>query len=122
MKTEKTRVEGICYIWAYPKTEWEITQDIKDAGEGNQASVLPFKYAIRTGSTDYRDSAVRVCEFSVVGTVPDGIDLVQKAIVTLKTKIDDARKELAVREADLQKQINALALITYQPEKENESV
>ena len=116
MKTKQTKVEGKCYIWANPKTKWEIEQDLKELGEGNEDKLIPFAYSLSSNKSSYHDSAVRVHEFDVVGTVPPGIDLVAAAIKTLRTKVDDARKEFEIREADLETQIRSLALITYQPE------
>lgn len=115
MKTEKTKVEGTCYIWAMPKSDWQIQQDLKEV-DNDMAKVMPFQYKITTGSTNYNDDAVLVGEFDVVGTVPEGVDLVKAAVETLRDKIAEAKKEYEKTVADLEEKIKNLALIEYQPE------
>lgn len=115
MKTEKTKVEGTMYIWAYPKTEWELSQELKEAGEGMEHTVLPFKYRITSSDTNYSQGTVLVADFEVVGTVPEGVDLVKAAIKTLRAEIEEARKEYEKKKVELEEQIGKLALIEYQP-------
>ena len=115
MKTVKTPVDGVCYIWAIPMSEWELKSALEEAG-GIMKRVTPFKYIITTNNSHYANNAVRVCEFNVMGMVPGGIDLVKKAVETLRDEILRVRKEADDAIVELEVQIRNLALITYQPE------
>ena len=113
MKTAKTNVEGKCYIWAIPKTDWEIKQDLEKM---ERSKVVPFRYIIKSSSSDYRDEAVMVHEFDVLGTVPEGVDLITAAVKTLREEIIRVRKEADDRIGELEVKIKNLALIEYRPE------
>ena len=115
MKTAKTNVEGTCYIWAYPKTDYEISTEL-DAVAGDMTKVIPFKYVITSNSANWRDDAVLVHEFPVTGMVPAGVDLVKAAVETLRTEIQRVQKEAADKVLELEEKIKNLALIEYQPE------
>jgi len=115
MKTRKTSVEGTAYIWAYPNTDWEIEQDLKEAGD-NKLTVEPFKYQITSNASNWRDESVLVHEFPVVGNVPEGIDLVKAAVKTLRAEIEEVQAEAAKKVSALEEKIKNLALIEYQPD------
>ena len=110
MKTETTLVTGTVYVFATPKTEYEIAN--LEAGE------LPFKYEIK--SYDYCDEdSVRVCEFPITGTVPAGIDLTMMAIEGFREQIVEVQKIADQKIERLEEKIKALLLITYQPPVDN---
>lgn len=113
MKTKKTNVEGTCYVWAVPKTDYQISQEIAEVGREN---VIPFKYSITSSETNWREEAVLVHEFPVTGVVPEGVDLVKAAVETLREEIIRVQKEAEAKVAELQEKINNLALIEYKPE------
>ncbi len=115
MKTEKTNVEGTCYIWALPKSDWEIEQDLKEAAN-DMTKVIPFKYRITASDINYTSGAVKVCDFPVTGQVPEGIDLVTAAVQTLREKIIEIRRERDKEIAEIEEQIKALALIEFLPD------
>ena len=106
MRTEVTIVRGTAYVFATPKTEYEI-QNLEE-GE------LPFRYEIK--SYDYcNEDSVRVCEFPITGTVPAGIDLTMMAIEGFREQIVEVQKVADQKIEMLEEKIKALLLITYQP-------
>lgn len=119
MKTKRTKVEGTCYIWALPKTDWETQQEIDKVGIEN---VVPFNYKITAHSTHYAIGAVKICEFDVIGTVPEGVDLIQAAVKTLREEIDEVQKEAKQKVDELNERIRKLAMITYQPEPDDDVI
>lgn len=115
MKTKRTTVEGVNYIWAYPKTNWEIEQDLQEV-DGDMTKVVPFNYQITSNSANWRDDSVLVHEFPVVGNVPAGIDLVKAAVKTLQAEIAQVQAEAEAKVAELNEKIKNLALIEYRPD------
>jgi len=120
MKTEKTTVSGKCYIWALPMTDYQVKLALEEV-DGDMEKVTPFKYEITASCSNWHDGAVRVCEFDVVGTVPEGIDLVKQAVETLRDEIIKVRKDADDKIADLEEQIKNLALIEYKPAENDEA-
>jgi len=114
VKTKETLVQSEAHIWALPKGEYQLKQDLEEA-DGDATKVTPFKFEITDSDSHWRDSAVHVHAFDVAGVVPAGIDLVMKAVETLRNKIltiqADADKEIA----KIEEQIKNLALLEYQP-------
>ncbi len=106
MKTEATVVNGVMYVFAEPKTSWEI--------ESLESGELPYRFTLKSYDYESEDS-VRVCEFPVTGTVPAGIDITMKAIEGFREKIVDIQKDADRRIEKLEDKIKALLLITYQP-------
>jgi len=108
---EKTTAEIITeevHVWAIPRTKWEIEQ----SEDG-----CPFEYVIRL-TEPYQDGAIKLHTAEVIVSLPEGIPLLDKAIETLKEAIDTERKNSRERVEAMQKQIDTLALIEYQPEPE----
>ena len=105
MKTETTKVVNSLKIWAIPRSEYYISEHPEE---------LPFEYEI-SSDDPYQDGAVMVHEAEVTMFVPEGIDLLEKAVETLKTKIKETKDEAANRVEILQKQINNLLLLEYKP-------
>ena len=104
MRTEREQVIGMAAIWAMPRTEWEIEQS---------DDKRPFKYCIKT-DTAWQDGAVKVCEFDAAAWVPEGIDLIAKAIETMQDKIDSIQKNAEKEVASLLTQISSLQLLEHQ--------
>jgi hypothetical protein len=115
MKTKSTIVEGTNYIWAFPKTDWEIGQELKDV-DGDMTKIVPFKYQITASDCNWRDDSVLVHEFTTVGVVPAGIDLVKAAVKTLRAEIEQVQADAAKKVSELEEKIKTLALIEYQPD------
>ncbi len=114
MRTIETVVSSKAYIWAVPKPEYLLKKELKEA-EGDATKIIPFEYEITSSETHWRDSAVRVHEFDVAGVVPSGIDLVMKAVETLRDKILKVQAVADKEIVKLEEQIKNLALIEYQP-------
>lgn len=108
MKTEETVVTGNMYVFAVPKTEYEIGR--LESGE------LPFRYTLKSYDYEGGDS-VRVCEFPVTGIVPAGIDITMKAIEGFREQIIEVQKDADRQIEVLEDKIKALLLITYQPDE-----
>lgn len=115
MKTRREEVTGTCFVWAYPKTEWELSREV-EANGGLYDGIMPFKYEITATSSNWRDDSVLVHEFSVACHVPAGIDLVQAAVDTLRAEITRVYAEADKKAEELQKKIDQLALIEFKPE------
>lgn len=105
MKTKREKVSGTAAVWALPRTEWEIEQS--DDGR-------PFRYTIKT-ETAWQDGAVKVCEFDAETYIPEGLDLVAKAIETMQEKIETIQKRAEQEVGDLITQISSLRLLEHQP-------
>lgn len=101
MKTVDELVEGKMQVWAIP-------DKYPDEGEP------PFRYVVRDNiGSPYQDGAVMVKEQDVTIRVPAGIDLLEKAIETLKGEIKTTRADAEVRVNNLQEQINNLLLLEH---------
>lgn len=108
MKTETTKVTETLQIWAIPQSDY---------WRENHPDELPFRYAIKTHSP-YEDGAVKVCEQEVTLWVPEGVDLLEKAIETLQGEIKEEKIRHKDRVDQLQKQINSLLLLEHQVDPE----
>ena len=117
MKTTNEVVKSTAYIWAVPKSEWLLKKEVEE-NDGIIEGICPFRYEITDDNSDYRSSAVLVHEFDIAGVVPAGIDLVLKAVETLRGKIAEIQAEADKEVAELEKQIKNLALIEYKPQPE----
>jgi hypothetical protein len=106
--TKAEPVTGDIDIWAVPRSQYADKND------------PPWHYELRAGSRCWTTGAVLVNTVPVTLTVPAGLNLVSKAIETLKKekaeKYDSYLKEIA----DLDQQIEQLQMLTYQPEEEVE--
>ena len=115
MKTQLTKVDGKAYIWAVPKGEYTLGQEIRENGD-SMVGICPFKYDVTCNESDWRSDSVLVAEFDIVGTVPAGIDLVLKAVETLRNQIVTIQAEAEKEVAKIEEKIRKLALIEYKPE------
>ncbi len=107
-KTKETVVKGDIQVWAIPRTAWEMEQS-------EEKEPAPFKFTLRT-SAPYQDGAVKLNTQEIMVILPGGIDLLTAALSTLKEQMEVERKTCDSRIAELQKQVDALALIEYIPE------
>jgi hypothetical protein len=108
MKTVKEEVTGPVSVWALPTTEWERKNDV---------NLGFFKYCIRT-DTPYIRGSVKVHDYTIRVQVPEGIDLLQRAIATLMEQKDAVLGAAQKEATDIQQQINSLLLLggpTEQP-------
>lgn len=105
MRTQRERVKGPAYVWAIPRT----THEIENSEDGRA-----FNYSIRT-DTAWQDGAVKVCEFKAEAWVPEGIDLVAKAIETMQEKITSIQRNAQKEVDSLLDRISSLQLIEHQP-------
>lgn len=112
-KTERTCVEGTVGIWAVPKTDWEMDTE-REEGVSNP---LPFKFQLSTG-TVYTTGAIKLHEVEVSAWLPDGIDLLQAALKTLKEEMEHERASHDMKMADLQRRMDSLLLLTHDPEED----
>jgi len=100
--TKLTEVTQDISIWAVPNHNAEPDQD-------------PFDYELFTvGSRPWRDGAVKVNTLPVTLMVPAGLNLIQKAIETLKEAQDEVLKDAHEKVAELEKRIGEFTLLTHQ--------
>lgn len=106
MKTKRTEVVQKMSIWAIPKSDYEI--DESKPGE------MPFNYKIMTTmNTPWQDGSVKVHEAEMVMYVPAGLDLLEKAVETLKEQIKETRAEAQSKIHKYEEQINNLMLLEW---------
>jgi len=117
VKTTQCEVRGTAYIWAVPKSEWKLQREVEE-NDGSMLGICPFQYEITDSDTNWRPTAVRVADFGIVGTVPPGIDLVLKAVETLRNKIVTIQAEADKEIAQVEEQIRNLALLEYKPSED----
>jgi len=106
--THETECSGEISIFAKPNTNYDPTDPESPS----------FTYVLREGTTHFYDSYVLVCTHEVTLQVPAGINLVSKAVETLRAKIKQKKADLAEDIQKLEDEIAKLALITYQPADE----
>ena len=106
MKTKRTEVVQKMAIWAIPKSDYEIEESPNE---------MPFNYKIMTGpcSTPWQDGSVKVHEADMTMYVPAGLDLLEKAVETLKDQIKETRAEAQSKIVKYEAQINNLLLIEW---------
>jgi hypothetical protein len=112
MKTERTQVTNNLQVWAIPRSAWHMEQYPKD---------LPFSYEILRGSP-YTNGSVLVHEEEITMLVPAGIDLVERAVLTLKDQMDLIQKDADERIQEIQEQINSMLLISHVSDLRSEGV
>lgn len=101
--TTRQKVEGEIAIWAVPKYNPEPDVD-------------PFEYELFSGSNKpWRDGAVKVNTETVTLHLPGGLNLVQKAVETLREAQVEIQTEATKNVAALEERIRELGLLTYQP-------
>jgi len=107
MKTIRENLQATVYVFAKPKTEWELSR--------SEPNELPWKYEVK--AYDYGDeSCVRIMEHEILVPIPAGIDVTTECIANLKEKINAIEKQAKADIDDLHERIRALALIEYKPE------
>ncbi len=102
--SELTPVTGKVAIWAIPKPD-------------ASADEAAFRYELFSrGYSPWQDGAVKVHEEEITVVVPEGINLVEAAVKTLRAAQEVIRADSAEQIEKLEARIKELALITYQPE------
>jgi len=115
MYTVETKVWADAAIWAIPKTVEALKYENRVNPDGTISE--PFIYKIYAGyNTPYDSGAVKVHEFEVVATVPAGINLMEKAVETMRREIDSIRAESYNEVTKLEKRIQDLMYITNHSE------
>lgn len=106
MNTEKTTVKGKVSIWAIPKRKSEL-ENLK---EGEQ----PFDLTLRTDHC-YADSAVNLAKVEVEVLLPEGINIMERAIETLEQEAEEAERYAAEVKQRCKQKIESLMLIEHNP-------
>lgn len=104
MFTKAEAVNATVQIWAIPRQSWQSKDE------------PPFKYQVYCGTTPYQDGAVKVADVPVTVHVPEGINLLQAAMETLEDAKVKARQTYIDQCAKIDKQMEGLRQLTYQPE------
>ena len=102
--TVKQDVKGKVSIWAIPRS-------IEKIKEGKD----PFRFELHTRDP-YVTGSVRIIEHEIELQLPAGIDLLAKAVETLKQQQKDIQARAQYDITQLQEQINQLQLLTHQPD------
>ena len=108
MKTKRTEVNCTLAIWAIPNS-------YKD-----EEGTLPFDYKVKLGNeTPWQDGSVKITESEQIVYVPAGIDLLEKAIETLKGEIQKTRADAQKTVEKYEKQMESLLQLTYDGVKDD---
>jgi hypothetical protein len=104
MKTKATVVTGDVSVWAVPRSAWQIERHPDEP---------PFEYALYAGDSEpWTTGSVKVYTEQRTIQVPDGIDLVSKAVETLQEAKEEARRECQEKLDKYDTQIRSLLLLT----------
>jgi len=114
MLTKKTAVTEDVAIWAVPKRAFEIQKEDYDG--------VPFRYELHTHSKPWQDGAVHVNTVPVTVHVPEGLNLIQKAVETLKAQKEEAYREYLKQIDAIDQKLEELQLLTYVPQDEGEVI
>jgi hypothetical protein len=122
MKTKREVIQGNMYIWAKPKTEWQLERELEEV-DGDMTRIDPFTLFIDSIENHWMDTYVRVAgPIPVSATVPEGVDLVTRAVETLRDKAIEIQKEADEKINAIEERIKSLALLTHQPSDEYSTV
>jgi len=110
MITKNDHVTSVISIWAVPLSDWEIAE--------LEEGALSFKYEMHTTTKPWKRGAVKVTEHNVTLSVPEGVNLLEKAIETLEEAIEDRKKQYHTEVAEIQQRIQELLLLTHVPAEE----
>lgn len=104
MITKQETVVSEAAIWAIPVEEWRRKTD---------PELGLFEYKIITHSP-WESGAVKVIDVTVAGVVPEGINLLQRAIETLEDAKLEKFKAYKEAEARIDQQIAGLLMIGHE--------
>lgn len=110
MLTKNDHVTSVISIWAVPLSDWQIAE--------LEEGALPFEYETHTTTKPWKRGAVKVTEHNVTLSVPEGVNLLEKAIETLEEAIEDRKKQYHTDVAEINQRIQELLLLTYVPAEE----
>lgn len=102
MKTSSIVATGTVGVWAVPLESWELDQH----PEGTR-----FKYRLEVGHC-YARGAVLVKEQEVSINVEPGIDLVDRAVVTLTKELNDLKESYLANVERINQQISSLLMLS----------
>ena len=105
MKTKLTAVSFTASIWALPTNEYQR----------NECGMEPFEYAVYAGyNAPWQSGAVKLHEVEMQAHLPEGLDLLGKAVETLELAIteENERHESAIKE--LNRAVAGLMLLEHQ--------
>jgi hypothetical protein len=106
MTTTQRDVASEVSVWAIPEKDW-VDGEWKMTGK--------WEYSLQTGSV-YTKGAVKLYTQKVTLTVPEGIDMLNKAIDTIREEITSIRAETHKEIAELEATITQLLMLTHQKE------
>jgi hypothetical protein len=107
METTREAVKGKIHIWAVPRSEYEIK---------NSEDKLPFELKLSTMGHYYGgDDSVRIDTQEVTVYSPEGIDLVDAALQTLRDLMTEKKKEHQTAIDLIETKIKALLRIEHLP-------
>jgi len=105
MKTQNTKLTQTVKVWAVPRSSYAMEQNPNSP---------PFEFRIRTDSP-WENGAVNVFEKEITIEVPDGIDLTERAIATLREAKLAVLADAERRIVEIDTQISNLTLIEHKP-------
>lgn len=101
--TKDRSVTNTIYVWAIPNINGSADEE-------------PFYLELRCASSKpWRDGAVCIYETEVSVVVPSGINLIAKALETLRAAKQEALAECEQRCQEIDKSIDKLLMLTYTP-------
>lgn len=103
MITKKQPVTGEVHIWAVPRQSYEISPESPEL----------FTYEItQSSSHHWRNGAVKVSSHTINLEVPEGINLLERAIITLEEAKAERFRVYQQEAAEIQKQMDSLLLLS----------
>ena len=105
MKTNRTPVTGDVSIWAVPRSEWE---------QEHSEDKKPFSLSLYANGRPYTNGAVKLVTEEVTVLLPDGIDMVGKAIETLRERRKEIQEQHEREVEEINRQINQFLQLTHQ--------
>ena len=115
LHTESQQVTGLVSVWAVPKARWQIEEEVED---GNPRP-FPFRFILST-SRVWEEGAVELTQKEISIYLPDGIDLLQAAMDTLRRAKSQILAEAEKKCQEIDEQMQRLMMITYQPQPADE--
>lgn len=107
MKTKNESVSGKVGIWAVPTSSYDR--------EFHKAPAFQYKF-YANATKPWENGCVLVVEHDVILPVPEGINLIEKAIDTLQAAKTEVWADAQEKVDALDTKIKEFQLLTYQPE------
>ena len=116
LRTESQQVTGLISVWAVPKARWELEDEL----EAGNLHPFPFRFILSTSHV-WTDGAVELTQKEVSIYLPEGIDLLQAAMDTLRRAKSQILAEAEKKCQEIDEQMQHLMMITYQPQPADEA-